>query len=101
VQIVDNNTLKIEGARKSPATDKMKVSDSTDVSQPASSGEVAAVSPGEVIRQERFSEAFTRSVTFPHQIASDHLRASFHNGLLEITVPKESLDVKQVRIPID
>jgi HSP20 family protein len=50
-------------------------------------------------RIERAYGAFTRSFTLNHNVQSDKVQASFHEGVLEITLPKQE-ESKPRRISI-
>ena len=50
---------------------------------------------------ERFEGSFTRIVEFPSEIQADKVKASYTNGVLEITVPKsENARPKQIQVEI-
>ena len=45
-----------------------------------------------MLHRERASGAFTRTVRLPHRVASDEVRATFENGILEIRLPRADED---------
>jgi HSP20 family protein len=51
-------------------------------------------------RSERYYGRFDRSITLPHPVKEDHIKASYKNGVLEIHLQKESQE-QQRRIDID
>lgn len=53
-------------------------------------------------RVERSYGQFVRSFTLPNNVDRDSIKASFHNGLLEIAMPKrEEAKPRQIRITAD
>jgi len=46
-------------------------------------------------RQERFFGRFQRSVSLPAPVASEGVKATYHNGVLEIRMPKVQSDTKK------
>jgi HSP20 family protein len=40
------------------------------------------------LRRERTAQSFERYVTFPEEVSADGTRASYKNGVLEVTLPK-------------
>lgn len=53
------------------------------------------------LRCERFYGKFQRSIVLPAGIAADKVKASFHDGVLELALPKREEDKpKQVRIDV-
>ena len=53
-------------------------------------------------RVERSYGQFVRSFTLPNNVDRDAIKASFHNGLLEIAMPKrEEAKPRQIRITAD
>ncbi|MDI6701069.1 MAG: Hsp20/alpha crystallin family protein [bacterium] len=74
---IDNNVLTIEGERKSEKEEKGKT----------------------FHRIERSYGKFYRSVTLPKKVDEDNIKASFKDGLLNITIPKvEKEKVKNIEI---
>jgi HSP20 family protein len=60
-----------------------------------------ADSDGEYVRRERSRESVNRSVQLPERVAQDETDASYQNGVLTVTLPKEtSLDSGE-SIPIE
>ncbi len=56
---------------------------------------------GMVIKQERRFGTFCRSIELPDDIKEGDLTASYHDGVLEVTVPKsESSKPKSIKIDI-
>lgn len=52
-------------------------------------------------RLERSYGVFQRSITLPSHVASDKVKASFKNGVLEIELPKkEEAKPKQIRVDV-
>ncbi|BCJ87087.1 Hsp20/alpha crystallin family protein [Effusibacillus dendaii] len=51
-------------------------------------------------RQERFVGRFQRSVTLPSRVASEGVKATYKNGVLEIHMPKLQADTKN-RIDVE
>ncbi len=52
-------------------------------------------------RLERSYGAFQRSITLPSHVASDKVKASFKNGVLEIELPKkEEAKPKQIKVDV-
>lgn len=52
-------------------------------------------------RVERFSGAFSRSVSLPDDVKSDEIKAEYKNGVLSVTLPKtEERKVKAVNVDI-
>lgn len=50
----------------------------------------AAASQGTVHRSERAFGAFERTFTLPQPVQSDDVKASYRDGVLEVTVPKSA-----------
>ncbi len=74
---IDNNVLTIEGERKSEKEEKGKT----------------------FHRIERSYGKFYRSVTLPKKVDEENIKASFKDGLLNITLPKvEKEKVKNIEI---
>lgn len=46
-------------------------------------------------RKERFVGRFHRSVTLPSRVASENVKATYKNGVLEIRIPKLQADTKK------
>lgn len=46
-------------------------------------------------RQERFAGRFQRSVTLPSRVASEGVKATYKNGVLEIRIPKLQADTRK------
>jgi HSP20 family protein len=44
----------------------------------------------EIIRSERHFGRISRSFTLPHEIDEDKAKASYENGILELTLPKKN-----------
>lgn len=42
----------------------------------------------DVLKKEKFTGSFQKSVTLPHQISEDGVKAIYKNGVLEVTMPK-------------
>lgn len=59
----------------------LKIAGSRDVSK-------SQTSPGVVI-QERSRGAFSRTIELPAECRSDGIKASYNNGVLDITIPKK------------
>jgi HSP20 family protein len=58
-------------------------------------------SEGDYVRRERSRESVNRSVQLPERVAQDDTDASYQNGVLTVTLPKEtSLDSGE-SIPIE
>jgi HSP20 family protein len=54
------------------------------------------------IRNERRSGKFCRTIPMPTEIKADQVKASFKDGILEITAPKsEKAFAKEKRVPIE
>lgn len=49
------------------------------------------------VRQERHSESFERYVEFPSPVSPEGAKATFRNGILEITVPKSGATQRSPR----
>jgi HSP20 family protein len=43
------------------------------------------------IRQERYHGRFVRSYTLPSEVQEEDIKASFHNGVLTVKVPKSEV----------
>ncbi len=54
-----------------------------------------------VHRQERYWGSFRRSVTLPAPVIAEESRASYRNGILEITMPKAEPQPRRRNIEID
>lgn len=52
------------------------------------------------VRSERFYGAFHRAIKLPVAVDSDRVKASYKNGVLELTLPKKE-DAKPKQIQID
>jgi HSP20 family protein len=53
-------------------------------------------------RMERSYGHFMRCFTLPANVDADHLKASFHNGLLEVDIPKlEKATSHAVQVPVE
>ena len=53
-------------------------------------------------RMERSYGHFMRSFTLPGNVDAEHLKASFHNGLLEVDIPKlEKATRHAVQVPVE
>ncbi|MFD0869387.1 T786P28D [Chlamydia abortus] len=46
-------------------------------------------------RQERYVGKFHRSISLPHNVASEGITASYKNGVLEVRMPKQQADSKK------
>ncbi|WP_019536640.1 Hsp20/alpha crystallin family protein [Paenibacillus ginsengihumi] len=46
-------------------------------------------------RQERFAGRFHRSVTLPHDVSPEGIKATYRNGVLEIRMPKQQGDTRK------
>lgn len=66
----------------------------------AASRETASESDGEFIRRERRSESASRSVRLPEAVDEDGVEASYTNGVLTVTLPKQD-GTGGTRIDID
>jgi HSP20 family protein len=75
---VDNNVLTVAGERKAEHEDQHEG----------------------YYRLERATGAFSRSLTLPEGIDPESVRATFHNGVLEVRIPKP-VQVKPRRVQID
>jgi HSP20 family protein len=75
---VANNVLTVAGERKTEHEDKHEG----------------------YYRLERATGAFSRSLTLPEGIDPESVRATFHNGVLEVRIPKP-VQVKPRRVQID
>ena len=54
---------------------------------------------GDFVKRELFHGTFTRRLTFNVPVDVERIEASFHNGLLTLTVPKaEAVRPKQIKI---
>jgi len=49
---------------------------------------------GQVLRRERRSGRFSRTITLPSPVKNEGMEDHIHNGVLEITIPKKSADSK-------
>lgn len=57
---------------------------------------------GNYYRRERYYGAFQRSIPLDTRVVADQARATFKNGVLEITVPKvEGAGGKQVKVKVE
>lgn len=57
---------------------------------------------GKVLRKERRFGKFTRSFHVPRNIAAEEVKGSFENGVLTLTIPKESQRAQdEQRVTID
>jgi HSP20 family protein len=55
----------------------------------------------EFVKRELYHGSFARRLTFNVPIDADRIEASFHNGLLTLTVPKaEAVRPKQIKIQV-
>jgi HSP20 family protein len=75
---VENNILTVAGERKAEHEDKHEG----------------------YYRLERATGAFSRSLTLPEGIDPESVRATFHNGVLEVRIPKP-VEVKPRRVQIE
>jgi len=58
-------------------------------------------SPGGVIRQERMEGRFERVLDLPAECKSEGIKASYENGVLEITIPKKApVKVETVKVKV-
>ena len=55
----------------------------------------------ETYRQERYWGSFRRSVALPAPVIAEESRASYRNGILEITMPKAEPQPRRRNIEID
>ncbi len=56
---------------------------------------------GDFVKRELYHGAFARRLTFNVPVDADRIEASFHNGLLTLTVPKaEAVRPKQIKIQV-
>lgn len=58
-------------------------------------------SEGEYVRRERSHESVNRSVQLPERVSQDDTDASYQNGVLTVTLPKESSFDSGESIPIE
>ena len=59
----------------------------------------AAPEGAELIKRELYHGAFSRRLSFTVPVNADAIEATFHNGLLTLTVPKaEAIKPKQIKI---
>jgi len=63
------------------------------------SGSRAPVQTGEALRVERPSYSFVRRLTLPKGIDSDNIVTDYHDGVLELRIPKRA-EAKPKRIAI-
>lgn len=75
--VVEKNLLSIEGERKLSANDQ------NPQSEQGGKGEESSY------RQERFEGRFRRVITLPEDVDSDKVEASYKDGVLHITIPKQ------------
>ena len=54
-----------------------------------------------VHRQERYWGSFRRSINLPAPVLSEKSRARYHNGILEITMPKADPRPRRKNIEVD
>jgi len=55
--------------------------------------------PGQVYRSERFVGRFQRTFTLPTPVAVDHVKATYSDGILTVTLPKtEQAKPKQISV---
>jgi len=53
------------------------------------------------VRTERFQGSFYRALSLPAAVKKDQIKAEYHNGVLEVTVPKaEEAKPKQVKVEV-
>lgn len=50
---------------------------------------------GKVLRHERYSGNFQRSITLPSDVKADAIQAKYENGVLTITIPKDQQQKQQ------
>lgn len=55
---------------------------------------------GKVLKSERASGAFTRTIQLPYRVKNDKVTASYRNGVLTITLPKAEEHVGH-QIPVE
>lgn len=48
-----------------------------------------------MIKKERYTGRFQRMITLPSPVSHDGVKATYKNGILEITMPKVAKDVKK------
>lgn len=65
-------------------------------------GKLPALPEGaEFVKRELYHGSFARRLTFNVPVDADRIEASFHNGLLTLTVPKaEAVRPKQIKIQV-
>jgi HSP20 family protein len=60
------------------------------------------VSKDNYIRTERAYGTFVRSFTLPHNVDSEKIKASYKDGVLELTLPKkEEAKPKQIKVEVN
>lgn len=52
---------------------------------------------GGFLRQERSASSFERRLTLPEQVSPEGARATFRNGVLEVTIPKTAPEKRRRR----
>lgn len=55
---------------------------------------------GKVLKSERASGAFTRTIRLPYRVQNDMVKASYRNGVMTITLPKAEEHVGR-QIPVE
>lgn len=48
-----------------------------------------------MLKKERYTGRFQRMITLPNPVSHDGVKATYKNGILEITMPKVAKDVKK------
>jgi len=56
---------------------------------------------GRYIRRERRESASTQTVTFPRDVRSENVSATMQNGVLTVTLPKETTESDGRRVDIE
>ena len=60
------------------------------------------VSQGELIRSERYDGIFLRTATLPKEVDTNHIQATYKNGVLELRLPKkEEAKPKQIKVQVE
>jgi HSP20 family protein len=55
-----------------------------------------------LVKTERFYGSFNRSLTLPSEVDAAKVKASYNNGVLELTLPKkEESKPKQIKIDVE
>jgi len=73
VTITDENILTVNGTKKELSKQEKK----------------------DIIRQEHYYGAFSRSISLPEDIDSKNIKTKYNNGVLEITINKDTKKVKK------